>query len=140
MFGIELLAVMALLQEPQGWDCENLSGSMSQMIGCGADEIRAESARLTEYLNAARAVSFVGGEASVQSAFLDGSQTAWEAYAEIQCRAEAQRHSGGMIETILYQGCLREMTRDRTREIWRLYLRGDDGQQPVLPQPTGPAD
>ncbi|WP_282008435.1 lysozyme inhibitor LprI family protein [Brevundimonas aveniformis] len=113
---------------------------MSQMIACGAADILAERERQEEYLRAAHAQAFSGGERTALSAYLDASQSAWESYAEIECRAEAQRHSGGLMETVIYQGCLREMTYERTHSIWSSYLRGGDGQRPILPEPDVLAD
>ena len=140
MLGIELLAALVFSQYAQSWDCDEVSGAMSQMIACGADEVHAARVQLNEYLDAARAETFVAGDGSGESAYLEASQSAWEAYADIQCRADAARHSGGMIETISFQGCLREMTRERTQAIWHLYLRGNEVRPPVLPEPTLTSD
>ena len=76
------------------------------------------------------------GGPSAQRGYLAASQSAWAAYAEIVCDGVHDGWKDGTIRTIMYLGCMIEMTHDRTRVIWRDHLTYADSTPPVLPEPV----
>ena len=79
------------------------------------------------------------GLGTQQTAYLDASQHAWVAYAEITCRGAWDAFSGGTIRTVIYLGCKSDLTRERTHRIWQDHLTYLDNTPPELPEPTDPA-
>jgi len=45
------------------------------------------------------------------------AQRAWITYKEAHCKALAQQYEGGSMMTMMYYGCLEEMTRQRMAQL-----------------------
>ena len=100
---------------------------------------------MQQYLTAARQVAqasdeqpWTYGGPSAQRGYLAASQAAWTAYARIVCEGVDDAFKGGSIHTAMFLRCMIQMTHERTRVIWRGYLRYWDSTLPVLPEPSMP--
>ncbi|NBW09586.1 MAG: DUF1311 domain-containing protein [Caulobacteraceae bacterium] len=116
-----------------------------EINACAGLDLERETARMERYLAAARtrareldAVDDVR-DRSHQQVYLQNAQKAWEAYAAIVCDGVYDEWKGGTIRNAMYIGCQVEMTRERTRVIWRDYLTYADSTPPILPEPVDPA-
>jgi len=116
-----------------------------EINACGQLDLQRETARMERYLTAAnaraRALDDVADvpDRSHQQVYLQNAQKAWEAYEAIVCDGVYDDWKGGTIRTVMYLGCKVEMTRERTRVIWRDYLTYADSTPPILPEPVEPA-
>lgn len=120
-------------------------GSTPQINACFSDDLALEQARMQRYLEAAvvRAEASDNpeesfGEATQSSAYLQASQAAWMAYADIRCTGVLDQWKGGTIRTIMYLGCMIAATRARTHDIWSDYLTYADSTPPEMPEPVTP--
>ena len=131
-----------------GQDIEHLPADCTQAAttleinACGALDLQREQARLEVYLRRAEERARSADEAtrayggpSAQRGYLDASQAAWRAYAEIVCDGVYDGWKDGTIRTVMYLGCMVEMTRERTHVIWRNHLTYADSTPAVLPEP-----
>jgi uncharacterized protein YecT (DUF1311 family) len=99
-------------QESASTECRR-DGTTIQVNACVLDDLALEEARMEAYLAAARsraldrdrASETYGGDASQQSAYLDASQSAWEAYAAIRCGGVYDQWRQGTIRTVMSVGC-----------------------------------
>lgn len=148
MLIIALLAT-AVMQErgslpaPQDPIACDAAGNTLELNACGALDLDREQARMEQYLQAAlvRARESDTAESSYEAAtqsraYLETSQAAWMAYADIRCRGVLDQWKGGTIRTLMWQGCRIEATRQRTHDIWADYLTYSDSTPPVLPEPV----
>ena len=117
-----------------------------EVNACQLLDRQRETARMERYLSAARTRARALDEASESDrqrshleVYLQTSQKAWEAYAAIVCDGVYDQWKGGTVRHAMYLGCQTEMTRERTRVIWRDYLTYADSTPPVLPEPVEPA-
>ena len=140
---IATLLIALALQTPVAADidCERAANTL-QINACAAQDLAREEARMNRYLAAARMrlndnqnAATSGGEASFGPAWLDASQSAWTAYADIRCRGVYDRWKGGTIRTVMALDCRIEATRQRTHDIWTDYLTFADSTPPILPEP-----
>lgn len=146
MLDLVVSALILLQDYTRRSDCET-DGSTVSLNACAHDDLEIEQARMEHYLSVAREAARrgdessaeFGGPATQQLAYLETSQAAWTAYAEITCTGVYDQYAGGSIRTLMYSGCLREMTQDRTHLIWRNHLTYADSTPPVLPEPIEPA-
>jgi len=120
-------------------------GSTPEINACGALDLEAEQDRMEIYLQAATArarrddeLDRAFGGPSAQRGYLDASQSAWKAYADITCNGVMDDWKDGSIRTIMYFSCMIRMTRERTHVIWRDHLTYVDSTPPILPEPVGP--
>ena len=142
-----IAAVLILAQDGAASPVCQTDGSTLSLNACAQDDLEIEQARMEHYLSVAREAARrgdvssaeFGGPATQQLAYLEASQAAWNAYAEITCTGVYDQYAGGSIRTLMYSGCLREMTQDRTHVIWRNHLTYADSTPPVLPEPIEPA-
>lgn len=122
-------------------DCGQATTTL-EINACGALDLQREQARMEVYLRRAEERARAADEAtrayggpSAQRGYLDASQAAWRAYAEIVCDGVHDAWKDGTIRTVMYLGCMTEMTRERTHVIWRDHLTYPDSTPPVLPEP-----
>ncbi len=87
--------------------------------------MRAAEKELGRYLEAARRIAR-------PPAALDSAQAAWVSYRDQACRAAAGQYEGGSLQPVVALDCRLRLTRERTFELWRAYLTGED----TLPAPT----
>lgn len=142
-----VVAALILSQEAASRPECDTDGSTLWLNACAQQDLEIEQARMEHYLLVARdaarrgddASAEYGGPATQQLAYLEASQAAWTAYAEITCAGVHDQYAGGSIRVMMHSGCLREMTQDRTRVIWRNHLTFADSTPPVLPEPLDAA-
>lgn len=120
-------------------DCDRAANTQ-EINACAARDLAREEARMDRYLAAAHArldedMAGTTGEPGFGPAWLDASQSAWAAYADIRCRGVYDRWKGGTIRTVMGLGCRIELTRQRTHDIWTDYLTFADSTPPILPEP-----
>ncbi|MBX9459950.1 MAG: DUF1311 domain-containing protein [Brevundimonas sp.] len=120
-------------------DCAQASNTL-EINACATLDVQREQLRLDRYFAAAVArVQGEGDDGAEAAAWLRASQPAWKAYADIACGAVYEHWSGGSIRGVMYLGCMKELTRERTHAIWRDFLTYADSTPPILPEPVGPA-
>lgn len=125
-------------------------GNTLELNACAALDLSLEEARMEAYLDVARIRAFegdrdsqtYGGEATQQAAYLEASQSAWDAYAAIRCGGVYDNWRQGTIRTIMSIGCRTAATRQRTHDIWEDHLTFMDSTPPIYPEPLeqAPAD
>lgn len=120
-------------------------GTTPELNACASEDLGREQERMERYLQAASlralerdADSSQFTEPTHQSAWLDASQPAWEAYASIRCGGVYDSWKSGTIRTIMSIDCMIDATRQRTHDIWRDHLTYMDSTPPVLPEPLRP--
>lgn len=113
--------------------------STLDMNACVQAELDAETARMDRYLAAALDQAEGVADPRARIAYLHAAQRVWEAYAGIVCDDVLDQWRDGTIRTVMYLGCRSQMTRERTRVIWREHLTFADSTPPLLPEPTGSA-
>lgn len=119
------------------------AGNTIQMNACVAEDLAKEQARMQLYFDAAMRRAFesdaesarYGDEPSHQTAWLEASQSSWEAYAETRCAGVWDNWKAGTIRTMMSVGCRIAATRQRTHDIWEDYLTYVDSTPAVLPEP-----
>lgn len=137
-------AAIALLA---GQDVDNLPADCGNAVttvevnACVALDLEREQGRMERYLAEAqrRARELDAqpyGTPTAQQAYLNASQTAWQAYAQIACEGVHDHWKDGTIRTVMYLDCRIEMIRERTHVIWRNYLTYADSTPPILPEPV----
>lgn len=145
---IAALLIALTLQTPAAAevDCDRAANTQ-EINACVAQELAREEARMNRYLQAAQsrlyddlAAAAPGGEPGFGPAWLDASQSAWVAYADIRCRGVFDQWKDGTIRTVMALGCRIEATRQRTHDIWTDHLTFGDSTPPILPEPTGAAE
>ncbi|MEH6499450.1 MAG: lysozyme inhibitor LprI family protein [Pseudoalteromonas distincta] len=88
--------------------------------------------QLQHYLNAAREQH---AELPEAVAAMDMAQDNWERFRNAHCAAVYSLWADGSIRGAMHNQCLLDETRQRTRQIWQVYLTTMDGGE-VLPDPT----
>jgi uncharacterized protein YecT (DUF1311 family) len=126
---IRLIFVLAALASPvfaQEVDCSEAI-TQSAMNSCAAQEWEAADVKLnTAYKEVIEKFKIMdkqlpedlkGGEE-----YLREAQRAWIAYRDSNCAAAGFQMRGGSAEPLLVYGCMREMTEDRTEELYGLLI------------------
>lgn len=130
-----LLSLAMLAQTPP--ECVDPQSTLD-MNACVRAELDAETARMDLYFETALEQAVARPDARARVIGLQAAQRAWEAYAGIVCDDVLDRWRDGSVRTVMHLGCRSQMTRERTRVIWREHLTFADSTPPVLPEPTGP--
>ncbi|MBB1391797.1 DUF1311 domain-containing protein [Shewanella sp. SG44-6] len=99
---------------------------------CARQEFEVAQVRLDEYI--AKASDTFHDDPVVLEA-LQLSQRDWLTYRESYCHAIYQLWRGGTIRGVMYQGCMLQLTVQRTHNIWQNYLTYMDSSEPILPEP-----
>jgi uncharacterized protein YecT (DUF1311 family) len=126
---IRLIFILAALASPvlaQDIDCSEAI-TQSAMNSCAAQEWEAADVKLnTAYKEVIEKFKIMdkqlpedlkGGEE-----YLREAQRAWIAYRDSNCAAAGFQMRGGSAEPLLVYGCMREMTEDRTEELYGLLI------------------
>jgi len=127
---IALAALALLAQDPadDAPDCQDPRGTL-EMALCYGQALDREEARMQRYyLAALEAVSRPpeypqSAPVSQARAYVQASQAAWTAYAEIACQGVYEAFGEGTARNLAMADCSIEMTRERTQVLWRDYLR-----------------
>jgi len=119
------LAAMAALQTPyQDHNCDDPQ-NQADMNACAAIDFEAADAEL----NAAWAEAIAGAremDAEINREFDDGptseavlreAQRAWIIFRDAQCTYEGHEARGGSMESMIYNGCRAQLTRERTAQL-----------------------
>jgi len=126
-----LLSIFSCLVQAEEVDCENAMTTQELNV-CASREMLAADSTLDEYLSKAKDKS-AHETGSVE--LLKKSQIAWHAYRKAYCDAIYQMWSGGTIRGVMFSGCMIQLTKQRTHQIWEDYLTYMDSSPPVLPEP-----
>lgn len=141
---IILTAVLAGGQDQSAPICRR-DGNGLEVIACAHDDLNAEEVRMLTYLVAARERAIdadresgaYGGRPTQQLAYINASQSAWDAYAEIRCGGVYDQWRHGTNGIVMSLECQIAATRQRTHDIWTDYLTFEDSTPPILPEPVG---
>jgi uncharacterized protein YecT (DUF1311 family) len=142
---IAFAALALLAQEPaaDAPDCRAPHGNL-EMALCWGQALEREEARMRRYYRAAQeAVSRPpeypqGAPVNQARAYIEASQSAWRAYSEIACQGVYEAFGEGTARNLAMTDCTIEMTRERTRVLWRDYLR--DAESEDFPEPRATVD
>jgi len=88
---------------------------------------------LQRYLGKAVAALSSPGYSTTASKQLEDSQAAWEAYRDKYCETVAESFGSGSLRGHAAVACVLRVTRQRTYELWRDFLRPAN-----LPEPEKP--
>lgn len=140
---LTVLALAALIQtaDPTPPECVDAI-TTPQVNACAAAEVERDREVMNRYF--AAAIARVREEAEDAGRLnersleenLAASQADWERYAESACAAVYHRWSGGTIRTVMALGCMGQLVRQRTHNLWRDYLTYPDSTPPILPEPA----
>lgn len=115
----------------QDVNCESPNTTIDINI-CSSKEAEDAHAELELYLS--KVIEKYSSEKKAMEA-MRKSQAAWLAYREAYCGAIYELWSGGTIRGAMHNGCLLELTKQRTHTIWKDYLTYPDSTEPDLPEP-----
>ncbi len=130
-FIVMMVFVFASCAQAQEVNCESPNTTVEINI-CSRKDAELADADLKQYL--AKAIEKYSNRAKAIAA-LRKSQEAWLAYREKHCAAIYELWSDGTIRGAMYNGCLLELTKQRTHTIWNNYLTYPDSTEPDLPEP-----
>ena len=136
MLGGLVMSLAMLAQTPP--ECVDPQSTLD-MNACVQAELDAETARMDRYFAAAQAQALEDADPEARLAYLSSAQRVWAAYAGIVCDDVVDQWRDGTIRTVMHLGCWSQMTRERTRVIWREHLTFADSTPPLLPEPIGSA-
>lgn len=125
------LMLFPVLLQADEVDCENPSNTL-EMNSCIGKEVAAAEAELQTYMD--KALERYADDAAVSELMVE-SQNAWLAFRNVHCEATHEMWSGGSIRGVMLGGCLRDVTRQRTHQVWQTYLTYMDSTPPLLPEP-----
>lgn len=128
---VMILTTISLLAQAEEINCDNAM-TKHQINMCSRQEVQQAENEMLDYLNASK--DRYSEEAQVLK-LLTESQAQWREYREAHCDAIYQVWSGGTIRGVMYNGCMLEVTKNRTHELWQSYLTYMDSTPPVLPEP-----
>jgi uncharacterized protein YecT (DUF1311 family) len=131
MIAIVALALLAAGQPADTIDCDD-ARNQAEMNECAARDFEAADAELNrvwrEALDNARDLDREpeanGDERPSYQNTLRDAQRAWLAFRDAQCTWEGYEARGGSMETMLYEMCRANLTRERTGQ-----LRGSNPDQ-----------
>ena len=69
-------------------------------------------------------------------AALDASQARWLVFRKAECEAVYAWWSGGTIRGAMFEDCMEDVTKDRTEQVWRIWLSFEDETPPLMPKPA----
>jgi uncharacterized protein YecT (DUF1311 family) len=134
------------LEENPKPDCKDGGLTTYDMVQCGTIELRSAELEQKRYLELARSrfVDSVNNEYNEDGGadkreavkIFDHAQEAWKTYRDEHCSSYHYDWKGGTIAGPLHLACLNDLTRERTWEIWKYWLRYADSSPPMLPEPT----
>ena len=127
---IGLLFSAAVAATPPGDSCNG--STTTEMNQCSAAKVEKANKRLSEYIVAAK-TRYADQPAVVLG--IDASQTAFEAYRDIECAAVLENWKDGTIRVVMTLGCELTLTNERTATVWANWLQYMDDTPPVLPEP-----
>ena len=127
---IALFAYPAVAQNDL--DCETAS-TTTDINHCLSLELDAAEAEMEKYLHKSQE-RYAGDRVVVDS--IVAAQNAWLVYREAHCSSVFNVWRDGTIRTSMSIGCSLELTRQRTFDLWRSFLRNADSTAPLLPEPV----
>jgi uncharacterized protein len=115
-----------------------------EINACAAEYAHRADKELDRYLEAARKRLRQDAEDSRDDtaakkalAGLDASQTRWLAFRKAECDAVYDWWSEGTIRGAMFEGCMQDLTKRRTEQIWSTWLSFLDDTPPLMPKPVG---
>jgi uncharacterized protein YecT (DUF1311 family) len=115
MFSVLMAAALAAAPQP---NCKNPQTQADMNICSGRAFKAADAAMTRQYNIAAARMKRIDAEAEPGyfAALLD-SQRAWLKFRDAQCRLEGYTTRGGTAEALNVNGCLEQLTRQRTKDL-----------------------
>jgi uncharacterized protein YecT (DUF1311 family) len=129
-----LLLAAALLIGPSTPEACVRAENTPEMNACYSALATAETERMQAYL--AVAVDRVTAQAGTVADELQADQKAWEGYADLACGTVYSHWRTGTIRTVRALSCRRDLTRERSRHLWREYIDHVDRTPAPLPEPV----
>jgi uncharacterized protein YecT (DUF1311 family) len=126
-----LLLIFSYLVHAEEIDCENAMTTYEMNV-CASREMEAADTELDTYLTKAKQKY---SEEKTIVELLVKSQEAWLAYRKVYCEGIYEMWSSGTIRGVMYGGCMVQLTKQRTHQIWEDYLTYMDSTPPLLPEP-----
>ena len=124
------LALLALgapalsAQTPRATPCDSAE-SMVDMENCSDAALHAADSLLNIYYQAAR-------RAATAPSSLRRAESAWITFRDVTCNAEADEYRGGTMASLVPSVCRVRLTKQRTHDLWAVYLQDDN----LLPEPS----
>jgi uncharacterized protein YecT (DUF1311 family) len=110
-----LLFVLAVNASAQQKNCDN-AVSQLEMNRCAEQDASDADKQLNEvYQSTMKKLN------AQQQNELKAAQRAWLAYRDADCEAESALYSGGSMAPMIKLACVANLTRERTKEIQRVY-------------------
>jgi uncharacterized protein YecT (DUF1311 family) len=114
-------------------DC---NGDTPEMNACMLEKVDRAEKRLQTYLQKAiERHTDDSGKFDAVALGIQASQTAFEAYREIECNSVLEDFKDGTIRGIMTLGCRLSLTNERTHTVWNNWLQYMDSTPPLLPDP-----
>ena len=130
---VTLAMTMMLQSEVIKPDC---GGSTLEVNACVADKLDRANKALEKYVQAATdRHTDENGKSDSVALGIQASQSAFEAYRDIECDAVFEDWIGGTIRTVMSLECRLRLTDERTHTVWENWLRYMDSTPPILPEP-----
>lgn len=99
---------------------------------CAQAQVQQAEGQMETYLAAARNRY---AEDSQALGALQAAQQRWSAFRQAHCDAVYALWREGSIRGLMHSQCMRQQTRQRSHDIWQVYLTSMEGGPPLLPDP-----
>jgi uncharacterized protein YecT (DUF1311 family) len=127
---ILLLGAATVSAAPKADPCDG--SSTYELNQCMAGKVEKADTRLKEYVGAAK-TRHEDKPAVVLG--IDASQTAFEAYRDIECATVLEAWKEGTIRGVMTLSCKVALTDQRTHQVWEHWLQFMDSTPSILPEP-----
>ena len=118
--------------EPAKVDCAEAISTL-EINQCAQAEVQQAEQQLEDYLSAARQRYAQDSEALTA---LQTAQQSWSRFRQEHCAAVYSLWREGSIRGLMHNQCMLQQTRQRTHDVWQVYLTSMDNSTPVLPEPA----
>ncbi len=113
-------------------DCAEAISTL-EINQCAQAEVQQAEQQLEDYLSAARQRYAQDSEALTA---LQTAQQSWSQFRQEHCAAVYSLWREGSIRGLMHNQCMLQQTRQRTHDVWRVYLTYMESRAPVLPEPA----
>lgn len=116
-----MMSIPAMAQDEPKVDCNNAQTQMEMTYCAHADWEKADAELNATYKDVQKQLKeqdedLAAGEVKAADRLLD-AQRAWITYRTAHCEVDSFSARGGSMQSMLYSGCLAELTRLRTKEL-----------------------
>lgn len=127
-----LLYTSFSLAEIKDIDCNNALSTL-EINYCASILLEEAQNELNDYLNI---VYMHHDDDKVLVDAIKNAQIAWVSYSNFHCESIHKQWRDGSISGIMTISCLKELTKQRTHDIWYNFLTYMDNSTPILPEPA----